>query len=157
MDTAPTDAASAAPNASTEDGSIDAPAKAHGQSLGAGSKRTRRPKKGCASEAPAPASETAAAGVPEQHPSKNKRKRGANEHVKVNSVDANGTITNAGSTTATVSSGPAVEEDVGVTGDPEADGDAIEGEDEVKEALSRPPPVNSDHLPLPWKGRIGYV
>jgi UV DNA damage endonuclease len=78
--------------------------------------------------------------------------------VKAGSAAANGTIANAGSTTtATASSGPAVEKDVGVTVDPEADDEAIEGEDEVKEALSRPPPVNSDYLPLPWKGRIGYV
>ncbi|KAI0890865.1 UV-endonuclease UvdE [Annulohypoxylon nitens] len=26
-----------------------------------------------------------------------------------------------------------------------------------KQEGSRPPPVNSDYLPLPWKGRIGYV
>ena len=32
-----------------------------------------------------------------------------------------------------------------------------EDEAEVKEALARPPPVNSDYLPLPWKGRLGYV
>ena len=41
--------------------------------------------------------------------------------------------------------------------DPEADGDEEAGEDEIQEALSRPPPVNSDYLPLPWKGRLGYV
>jgi hypothetical protein len=43
-------------------------------------------------------------------------------------------------------------------GDPE-DVDGLEEEDEgeVKEALSRPPPVNSEYLPLPWKGRLGYV
>jgi UV DNA damage endonuclease len=110
------------------------------------------------SEAPALAPETAAPGVPEPPPSKNKRKRGASEHVKVSSAAANGTVAIAGSTTtATASSGPAVEKDVGVTVDPEADEEAIEGEDEVKEAQSRPPPVNSDYLPLPWKGRIGYV
>lgn len=28
---------------------------------------------------------------------------------------------------------------------------------ELKEALSRPPPVNSAYLPLPWKGRLGYA
>lgn len=50
--------------------------------------------------------------------------------------------------------------DTGIPGDPEdADGaEAEEGDEaEVKEALSRPPPVNSDYLPLPWKGRLGYV
>ncbi len=42
--------------------------------------------------------------------------------------------------------------------DPEADGVEEADEEEIKEALSRPPPVNSDYLPLPWKGRrLGYV
>lgn len=41
--------------------------------------------------------------------------------------------------------------------DPEADEDATANPKEVEEALSRPPPVNSDYLPLPWKGRLGYV
>ncbi|TKA61193.1 UV-damage endonuclease [Friedmanniomyces simplex] len=42
--------------------------------------------------------------------------------------------------------------------DPEAEGDEeAPDEEEVKEALSRPPPVNSDYLPLPWKGRLGYA
>ena len=29
--------------------------------------------------------------------------------------------------------------------------------EELKDALGRPPPVNSGYLPLPWKGRLGYV
>ncbi|KAK4945670.1 hypothetical protein LTR28_007979, partial [Elasticomyces elasticus] len=41
-------------------------------------------------------------------------------------------------------------------GDPEAEGEEEADEEELKEALSRPPPVNSDYLPLPWKGRLGY-
>jgi UV DNA damage endonuclease len=41
--------------------------------------------------------------------------------------------------------------------DPEADGDEQPDEEELKEALGRPPPVNSDYLPLPWKGRLGYA
>ena len=41
--------------------------------------------------------------------------------------------------------------------DPEAEGEEEANEEELKEALSRPPPVNSDYLPLPWKGRLGYV
>ncbi|KAI4137664.1 MAG: hypothetical protein LQ341_005042 [Variospora aurantia] len=42
--------------------------------------------------------------------------------------------------------------------DPEADGEEEAGEEEIKEALSRPPPVNSDYLPLPWGGRrLGYA
>ncbi|MCJ1465466.1 UV-damage endonuclease [Pseudocyphellaria aurata] len=41
--------------------------------------------------------------------------------------------------------------------DPEADGDEEAGEGELQAALSRPPPVNSNYLPLPWKGRLGYA
>ncbi|KAL1963108.1 hypothetical protein VTN77DRAFT_8651 [Rasamsonia byssochlamydoides] len=41
--------------------------------------------------------------------------------------------------------------------DPESDEDIPAGSEEVKEALSRPAPVNSDYLPLPWKGRLGYA
>lgn len=41
--------------------------------------------------------------------------------------------------------------------DPEAEGEEEADEEEIKAALSRPPPVNSDYLPLPWKGRLGYV
>ena len=41
--------------------------------------------------------------------------------------------------------------------DPEAEDDEEADEEELHAALSRPPPVNSDHLPLPWKGRLGYV
>ncbi|TKA32882.1 hypothetical protein B0A50_01108 [Salinomyces thailandicus] len=41
--------------------------------------------------------------------------------------------------------------------DPEAEGDEEADPEEVQEALKRPPPVNSDYLPLPWKGRLGYA
>lgn len=41
--------------------------------------------------------------------------------------------------------------------DPEAEGDEEADEEEILAALSRPPAVNSDYLPLPWKGRLGYV
>lgn len=41
--------------------------------------------------------------------------------------------------------------------DPEAEGEEEPDEEEIKAALARPPPVNSDILPLPWKGRLGYV
>ena len=44
-----------------------------------------------------------------------------------------------------------------VGSDPETEGDEEVDEEEVKQALSRPPFVNSDYLPLPWKGRLGYV
>jgi UV DNA damage endonuclease len=41
--------------------------------------------------------------------------------------------------------------------DPESDEDVPLDAEELKEALGRPPPVNSSYLPLPWKGRLGYV
>lgn len=41
--------------------------------------------------------------------------------------------------------------------DPEAENDDDAGEEEIQAAMSRPPPVNSNYLPLPWKGRLGYV
>jgi len=53
------------------------------------------------------------------------------------------------------------EETVGVTVDPEDEnGNRLDDEgdeEEVREALSGPPPVHSAYLPLPWKGRLGYV
>lgn len=46
----------------------------------------------------------------------------------------------------------------GVIVDPEAEEDELASEEEeIEAALSRPPPVHSDYLPLPWKGRLGYV
>lgn len=41
--------------------------------------------------------------------------------------------------------------------DPESDVEVPLEADELKEALGRPPPVHSSFLPLPWKGRLGYV
>ncbi len=41
--------------------------------------------------------------------------------------------------------------------DPEADAEEEADEEDIQAALSRPPPVNSEYLPLPWKGRLGYV
>ncbi|KAF9698135.1 hypothetical protein EKO04_003436 [Ascochyta lentis] len=83
-----------------------------------------------------------------------KRKKAGAQHVKTEGGDSNIATTNgvAGDVTA-----PA--EDAGVTGDLEADGvDGEEGDEvELKKALARPPPVNSEYLPLPWKGRLGYA
>lgn len=50
-----------------------------------------------------------------------------------------------------------VKSESGEMGDPEAEGEEEADEEEVMEASSRPPPVHSDYLPLPWKGRLGYV
>lgn len=53
---------------------------------------------------------------------------------------------------------PAAKQNGDVDGaDPEAEGDEDADPEEIKEALSRPPPVNSSYLPLPWKGRLGYA
>jgi UV DNA damage endonuclease len=42
--------------------------------------------------------------------------------------------------------------------DPDGDDEApVEDFDALKKEAARPPPVNSDYLPLPWKGRLGYV
>ena len=42
-------------------------------------------------------------------------------------------------------------------GDPEEDGDEAADPEELNAAMTRPPPVNSSYLPLPWKGRLGYA
>jgi hypothetical protein len=67
----------------------------------------------------------------------------------------NGEISNSSTTKAEVI--PKIKEGIEGLGDPEAEGEELADEEEVKEALTRPPPVNSDYLPLPWKGRLGYV
>ncbi|KAF7176234.1 hypothetical protein CNMCM7691_001950 [Aspergillus felis] len=41
--------------------------------------------------------------------------------------------------------------------DPESDDDVPVEAEELQDALSRPPPVNSSYLPLPWRGRLGYA
>lgn len=41
--------------------------------------------------------------------------------------------------------------------DPESEEDIPVEVGELKAAVGRPPPVNSSYLPLPWKGRLGYV
>jgi UV DNA damage endonuclease len=55
--------------------------------------------------------------------------------------------------TAAVKDKPGVER----LGDLEAEGEEPADEEEIIEALARPSPINSDYLPLPWKGRLGYV
>jgi hypothetical protein len=35
--------------------------------------------------------------------------------------------------------------------------EAVQDQAQVFDVTARPPPVNSDYLPLPWKGRLGYV
>lgn len=76
---------------------------------------------------------------------KGKRKKAAAPQVKVETEESNG-VTKIAPT-----------ENTGMAGDPEEADGLEEDEVEVREALSRPPPVNSEYLPLPWKGRLGYV
>ncbi|KAI0007355.1 UV-damage endonuclease [Xylariaceae sp. FL0662B] len=53
-------------------------------------------------------------------------------------------------------------DDTSTSGDPEArneDDDFVPRDQigDIKLEGARPPPVNSDYLPLPWKGRLGYA
>ena len=41
--------------------------------------------------------------------------------------------------------------------DPESEEEVPVEAEELQDALTRPPAVNSSYLPLPWKGRLGYV
>lgn len=108
-----------------------------------------------------PSSETTTADLPDQQPGRNKRKR----HVKVDSAEINNHALNIPETHVTrktIGGATTIEADVGALIDPEDQDapkaeDEVEDEEEVKEALSRPPPVNSGFLPLPWEGRLGYV
>jgi len=93
----------------------------------------------------APTTATAPAG-------KGKRKKAPAQNVKVEEEE-----TNLGAVNGVAKNVTAPTEDSGMAGDPEDAEGLEEDEVEVKEALSRPPPVNSEYLPLPWKGRLGYV
>lgn len=91
------------------------------------------------------------ADLPIQQPGKGKRKKAA-APVKLEEEESNiqtikGLVENV--------TGPTADAEQGA--DPK-DAEGLEDDvGEIQEALSRPPPVNSDYLPLPWKGRLGYV
>jgi UV DNA damage endonuclease len=81
---------------------------------------------------------------------KNKRKKADGPQIKVEPAESkaiNGAAKNK----------PVPAKNTDMADDPEAEEGLEEDEVEIKEALSRPPPVNSEYLPLPWKGRLGYV
>jgi UV DNA damage endonuclease len=107
--------------------------------------------------------ETTAADPPDQEPGSKKRKKAPAKHVKVDSaegIDYTSNVSEANVTRETTSGKAATEVDVGALIDPEDEEGPKAGDEEeevIKEALSRAPPVNSDYLPLPWKGRLGYV
>lgn len=84
--------------------------------------------------------------------SKGRRKKAPAPQVKVEPEESKDTAMNSVVKSVTVPT-----ETNGMAGDPEDAEGLEEDEVEIKEALSRPPPVNSDYLPLPWKGRLGYV
>lgn len=146
----------AAPYATTEDNSTIASAHAaeeHGRSQGPAARTGAGVRRNTTEALP----ETAAADLPDRPPGRNKRRKDPSQHVKVDSAETNNTPVNAASKDVTLPPRDAVEQDVGVTVDPEEGPTGEEDEEEVKEAHSRPSPVNSDYLPLPWKGRLGYV
>ncbi|KAH8692291.1 UV-damage endonuclease [Talaromyces proteolyticus] len=58
---------------------------------------------------------------------------------------------------AVLESGPRTGKKKAAPIDPESDEEVPTNAAEVQESLARPPPVNSDYLPLPWKGRLGYA
>jgi UV DNA damage endonuclease len=94
---------------------------------------------------------TANGGASAATATKNKRKKTGAHIVKVEGEDSNTALDCVAENVTGLAASAEVSGD--------ADGLEAENEDEaqVKEALSRPPPVNSEHLPLPWKGRLGYV
>ncbi|CAI6339572.1 unnamed protein product [Periconia digitata] len=107
-----------------------------------------------ANDAPVPGtSKTAVAGLdPPAVPDNGK-------HVKVHAAKATAQTVQNG-IAPPPPSGSALEETVGVTANPDDNGGEDQGDEpyeDVAEALSRPPPINSDYLPLPWKGRLGYA
>lgn len=90
-----------------------------------------------------------------QAETKVKRKKATTpSHVKVEKEESK---MEPVSSKATNVAGPA---DPWLDGGPEGENgqeEECEDEAEFKEALSRPPPVHSEYLPLPWKGRLGYA
>ena len=124
-------------------------------SAGASDPQNGRPALGggaTANSEPYPPSETPAADPRDHQPGKLKSRKAPARHVKVETAESNIHALNFPETNVT-------RDDAGALGDPEdRDEPAVDDEgDAVKEVLSRPPPVNSDYLPLPWKGRLGYV
>jgi UV DNA damage endonuclease len=90
-------------------------------------------------------------GASAQQTGKGKRKNPVAQHVKVEEEETHIEAVSA------VAKNVTSRTDAELAGDPEAEEDLEGDEAEFKEALSRPPPVNSEYLPLPWKGRLGYV
>lgn len=93
--------------------------------------------------------------VPEDEPEPPKKKKAAKGGKKVAVKEEVEEPTKA---PAKKSKKQAADGDEEVRADPEAEGDEEEADPEdIKAASLRPKPVNSDYLPLPWKGRLGYA
>ncbi|KAL1647972.1 UV-damage endonuclease [Diplodia intermedia] len=95
-------------------------------------------------------SDSALSNVPAPKPGPKKRGRGKKDAKDVVSTEKPAETPKKDSTNAKDAS-----EEV-LMFDPEAEDEDFLDEEEIKKAVSRPPPVNSDYLPLPWKGRLGY-
>jgi hypothetical protein len=102
--------------------------------------------------------------LPESNPKPKSAPRGRKKQ-RVTTTSATGVLEGAGGARTEASNGPSsvsnpngketpVAEN---TMDPEEDEVMEAGAEELAEAFSRPPPVNSSYLPLPWKGRLGYI
>ena len=85
-----------------------------------------------------------------------KPRQPASKKIKAETADENDAVSKLPKSIANPKA-PMKQDDAAGRGDPEADGDEEADPEELKEALSRPPPVNSSYLPLPWKGRLGYA
>lgn len=95
---------------------------------------------------------------PDAETRKKKQRSGSSIKTKIERGDAelNYTVEEIAIPTAALK--PARKQDEGVDRpDPQAEDDEEADPEEVTDALSRPPPVNSSHLPLPWRGRLGYA
>jgi hypothetical protein len=98
-------------------------------------------------------SETSAARAPKKHLSTAALDPATNTQV------LDGIIASRASPDATV---PTLKKELDDDADfaPDLEGgvfDVMENKESVMRAAGRPPAVNSDYLPLPWKGRLGYV
>ncbi|KAK0335369.1 hypothetical protein LTR59_009059 [Friedmanniomyces endolithicus] len=85
-------------------------------------------------------------------------KKARRKTIKQEEDDDTGTTAPTTAKAAPLKKGKKPIDDEVATRDPEAEGDEdAPDEAEVNEASLRPPPVHSDYLPLPWKGRLGYA
>lgn len=96
-----------------------------------------------------PSSESSLSDVPELEPPKKRGKVGK---------QATAVLRNVASKPEKIPAKAKGDEKEEIRGDPEAEGvdDEVDPEEMIA-AARRPPPVNSDYLPLPWKGRLGYA